>query len=305
MSLISNRYVPTGEVKRITVGSFEERARLIESAANSDSVRLFGVQIESKVVGTFPAHAVVLSEDGKCIRVKYEINGNVAKLLSFDRVAVDTVEERKNLSNTQAKEAATLLSQGRISEAKAAIKHLVALVDSTSPQQDDQIIDAMISFRRADRPWKATFREKSDTMRRLVLDEAGEIHKDRIQPKFKSLHNGTLKSTEVDRYRDLVIESIKILDTRTTRLQEQVESAIGAVKELKIEDPSIGSYLNFAHDLADSLQSNHKTVTEALRRVKRTDSLGKLYDSLSEEFGDCEVASRYVTSMSKRLVDAT
>lgn len=304
MSLISNRYVPTGEVKRITVGSFEERTRLIESAVSSDSVRLFGMQVESKVVGTFPGHVVVLSEDGKCVRVKYEINGHAAKLLSFDRVA-DTVEERKNLSNTQAKEAATLISQGRISEAKSVIKHLAALVDSASPQQDDQIIDAMISFRRADRPWKATFREKADTMRRLVLDEAGEIHKDRIQPKFKSLHNGTLKRNEVDRYRDIVIESIKILDTRTTRLQEQVESAISAVKELKIEDPSVGSYLNFAHDLADSLRSNSKTVTEALRRVKRTDSIGKLYDSLAEEFGDCEIASRYVTSMSKRLVDAT
>lgn len=303
MPLISNRYVPTGEVKRITVGSFEERARLIESAVNSDAVRLFGTQVESKVVGTFPGHAVVLAEDGACVRVKYEINGNVAKLLSFDRVA-DTVESRHSFLNVQAKEAATLLSQGRISEAKAVIKHLATLVDSASPQQDDQIVDAMISFRRADRPWKATFREKADTMRRLVLDEAGEIHKDRIQPKFKSLHNGTLKSSEVDRYRDLVIESIKILDTRTTRLQEQVESAIGAVKALKIEDPSVGSYLSFSHDLADSLQSNHKTITEGLRRVKRTDSLGKLHDSLAEEFSDCEVASRYVISMSKRLGDA-
>ncbi len=296
--------MPNAEVKRITVGSFEERARLVEFAANCDSVRLFGAKIESKVVGTFPSHVVLLAEDGRCVRVKYEINGNEAKLLSHEAVVVSTVESRQELITLQAKEAASLLSQGRISEAKPVLKHLASLVDNTSPQQDDQVVDAMIAFRRADRPWKAAFREKADTMRRLVLDEVGEIHKDRIQPKFKSLHNGALKQHEIDNYRNLVIESIKNFDTCTTRLQESVEQAIGTVKGLKIDDSSVKSYLNFAHDLADSLQSNRKTATEALRRVKRVDSLGKLYDSLAEEFNDCEVASRYVVSMSKRLVDA-
>jgi hypothetical protein len=306
MYLISNRYVSSAELQRVTAGSFEEQTRKLESAIVAESARIFGAKTEAKVIGTYPTHAVILAEDGRCVRLRYEIKDGVTKILGHESMKVESVtpEQKYDLLKTEATQAARSFAKGDLTEAKARIKDIVKLVDSRSIHRDAQLVDAMVAFRRDDRPWKEAFREKADTIRRLVLDEVSEINKDRIQPKFSSLNDGGVKLSEVDKYRELVIESLKKLDEHCGCLYKQVTDAVIAARAKGINDPAVRAYLAFGDDLGDDLRSTQKTASEALKRITRTECLGKLHDALAADFGDRETASRYVVKMSKRLVGA-
>jgi hypothetical protein len=307
MYLIANRYVSSAELQRITAGSFEELTRKIESVVLAESARFFGAATPVRVIGTYSTHVVVLAEDGRSLRVRYETKDGLIKILGHEAVKAEsaTAEQKYDLLKSEAIQAARSLVKGDLAEAKTRLKDIVQLVDSRSIHKDAQLVDAMVAFRRSDRPWKEAFNEKADTIRRLVLDEVSGINKDRIQPKFSSLNDGGVKASEIEKYRDLVIESIKKLDEHCGCLYKQVTDAVIAARAKGIHDPTVKAYLTFADDLADDLRSTQKTASEALKRVTRTESLGKLHDALATDFGDRETASRYVIKMSKRLVDAS
>lgn len=306
MPLLANRYFPDAEVNRLTVGSYEQLSSRVEAAVRNEAVRLFGQKVEVAIGATFASHAMVFSEDGRVLDVQFEDVRGTIKIVSFaaPKVAeLASTDSRRAHVQTESKHIAELLTKGSLDEATSRLKALSSLVEGKSPHHDEQIVSAMIAFRRSDRPWKATFHEKADTIKRLVLDEAEKIQKDRIQIKFRSLYDGTVARSDLGKYSDLVETAIKDIGARASELRNQLASQVSTARA-ETADPSIVQLWGFAEDLIEDLRLVSNTLTEALRRVSRTDCLGRLHDALAQDFINQELAARFVLKTAQRLVGA-
>jgi len=303
MQLISNRFIPTEEVRRLTAGSYEHLISRIEAAVRADSVRLFGAKIEASVVGTFPGNAIVLAEDGRFVRVKYEDKNEALKILSHESVSVPSFapSEMDGYLKSESQKAADAFVKGDVDGALQKLKGLVRFVENKDPTREVQIVDAMVVFHRSDRPWKQTFNEKADTIRRMMLDELASIHEDRLHVKFRSLYDGSVGEADLETYRELVIESLNKIVARADALRKQVSATVISAKARKIDDEAVTSLIAFGENLNEDLGSTKKSVREATQRVRRVENLGKLHDAFAEDFRDRELAGRFVVKMSQRL----
>jgi hypothetical protein len=303
MQLISNRYIPTEEVRRLTAGSYEHLIARIEDAVRAEVVHLLGAKIEASVVGTFPGSAIILAEDGRFVRVKYEDKQGSLTILSHETLQVASFAPDKldDYLKSESQKAADSFVQGDVAGALQKLKGLVRFVEHKNPARDAQIVDALVMFHRSDRPWKKVFAEKADTIRRMMLDEVASIHEDRLHVKFRSLYDGSVSETDLETYRELVIESLNKIGERADRLHTQVSAALSVVKAKKIDDDAVVSLLAFGEDLVEDLNTTRKTARDATQRVRQVESLGKLHDSFAEDFRDRELAGRFVMKMSQRL----
>lgn len=306
MQLISNRYISTEEVRRLSVGSFEHLIARIEEAVRAEAVQLFGAKIESSVTATFQGYAIVLAEDGRFVRVKYEDKKGQIKILGHEPVKVESIAPDKldSYLNSESQKAVDAFLAGDVSAAMTRLKSLVPFVENKTAPQDDRMVDAMVAFYRSDRPWRRVFTEKADTIRRLVLDEVAAIHEDRLQVKFRPLYDGSVSGADLEKYRELVIENLQKIGERSGTLIEQVSVAVRDVKAKKLDDEAVVSLVAFGEDLIEDLNATRATVRGAAQRVRKIDCLGKLHDTFAEDFRDRELAGRFVMKMSQRLGDA-
>lgn len=307
MQLISNRYISTEEVRRLSVGSFEHLIARIEEAVRASAEQLFGAKIESSVTATFQGYAIVLAEDGRFVRVKYEDKKGQIKILGHEPVKVETFEPGKldGYLKSESGKAVEAFLKGDVAGALSRLKGLVPFVESKTAPQDDRIVEAMVAFYRSDRPWRQVFIEKADTIRRLVLDEVAAIHEDRLQVKFRSLYDGSVNEADLEKYRELVIENLQKIGARANTLIEQVSGAVRDAKAKKLDDAAVVSLIAFGDDLIEDLNATRATVRGASQRIGRIDCLGKLHDSFAEDFRDRELAGRFVMKMSQRLGEST
>lgn len=301
--LISKRIYFPEAIKRLAEGSFEHVTSRVEAEVRKNALRLFGEQIEAKVVGTFPGYAVAVADNGKAVRFRFEDTEGSIRIGLYEAIQVDSIpaEQRYTLAQTESNKVAELLQSGQLVEARAKLKGLTRLVDGRSPVHDEQLVDAIIGFRKIDRPWRQAFSIKADEIRRSMLDEATQIAKDRIEAKFKSLLNGAVAEDQIDTYRELVTDCLEKLQVRTATLQSEVVSALQALRDKPCTDANVSKLLAFGDDLADDLASTDKTIRESLARILRTESRAKLHDVLAEDFRDRELSGRFVIKMSKRL----
>jgi hypothetical protein len=306
MQLISNRYIPTEEVRRLTIGSYEHLIARIDEAVRSDAARLFGAKIEAHVVGTFSGYAIVLAEDGRFLRIKYdEVKGSV-RVVGHEmlKVASYSPDELGSYLKSESQRAVDSLLRGNVEEALSRLKGLTRFVERRPTHDEPQIVEAMATFYRSDRLWRRVFQEKADHIRRMVLDEITAIHEDRLQVKFRSLYDGSVSATDLESYRELVIENLNQIGERTDNLLRQVTDAAREAKGRKDGEAVVTSLFAFADDLVEDLRSVKKTASESTRQLTRVDCLGKFHDTLAEGFRDRELASRFVIKMSKRLGEA-
>lgn len=303
MQMIANRFIPTEEVQRLTVGSYEHVIARIEEAVRADSVKLLGAKLEAHVVGTFPGYAIVLVEDARFLRIKYEESQGVIRITGQESVQVESFAPDKldTYLKNESQRAADAFVAGDVAGAIKRLKGLTKFVEHKNPQRDAQIVDAVIVFQRSDRLWKQVFAEKADVIRRSVLDEIASIQQDRFQSKFLSLYDGTIGESARETYRELVIESLVKIADRASLLAGQVEASVLDAQSKKIEDANVRALFAFSADLVSDLRGTHKAVRETLQRVLRLDCLGRLHDALAEDFKDRELASRFAVKMSKRL----
>lgn len=290
--------------QHLTVGSFEQLLSRVEAAVRAQAVTLFGESVEATVVSTFPNYGIAVA-NGKTVRFRFEDKDSKIHILAHEAIDTpkNTSECRASFARAESRKVADLFVSGDLTEAKSKLRHLSQLVDERFPTQDAQIVESMIGFRRADRPWKQVFRTKSDEIKRLVLDEASKIENDLSGAKFRSLYNGSIERDRIDTYRDLVTESIDKAIKHTDSLHKGVSAALTSVAGSS--DSVVSSFTAFAKDLAEDLRAVSKTLQEAKARVFQTEYRAKLFDSLMEDFRDRELASLFISKMSRRLQDAS
>ena len=302
--MISNRFIPTEEVRRLTIGSYEHLIARIEEAVRSD-VRIFGSKVEARIVGTFTGYAIALAEDGRFARVKYDEVQGAIRVLGHEMLKVPSYAPGKELNGylkTESLKAVESFMSGDAAGAMARMKELGRFVERTPAQNDAQVTEGLIAFHRSDRPWKQVFRDKADHIRRTVLDEIASISEDRLQVKFSSLYDGSANEADLEKYRELVIENLNKIGERADGLLQQLVAAC-AVQSGSVQTPVVTSLFAFADDLVEDLRTVKKVAHESGRQMERVDCIGKLHDSLAADFQDRVIASRFVLKMTQRLSD--
>jgi hypothetical protein len=287
------------------VGSFEQLVVRVEEAVKAASIDIFGEHLEVELVGTFQGYALVLAEDGRAARVKWNGDSGAIELVHHELIQISSFgrDEVGSYLKTEAKKAIRSLAKGEVSEAMEKIKSLLPYINQV-PVDRPEAIETLISLHSGDRSWKRFFVEKADVIRRTILDEAESLQRDRLHPKFRALYGGVIAESDLETYKEVVFESLENVSVRAQTLSNQIIAAVGIAKQKSISGEHsalVTSLFAFADDLVHDLSSVKKTVTEAVRLTKSITPLSKLHDALAGDFHDREVAGRFVIRMCERL----
>lgn len=307
-------FLPLAEIRKLATGSYEQLIVGVDSVVQESSKALFGEEVVCEIVGTFPDSVIVLSEDGRLVRAKWErAEDGTAKIVSHQELEVPrySAENREEYARLEVRRAVRAWQEGRVDEAQKIISEVAPYVDQRDSQDDSKVVEMLAVEFKSPRPWRTLLQTKASKIRPMIGEAAvRKIESQKAAPKFTLLYNGTLTEEEILGYRDLVESDFRYLTTRVKALRDLVKASyegVGSVvrsEELKEED-AIKTFVTFSEDLISDLRRLHQVVSEATQKVSQLDSLGKLFDVISEGMQDYEVAGRFVEVMSRRLIEAT
>lgn len=307
------RFIPTEEIKLLTRGSFEHLVSKLDDLIRENSEVVFGAKTETHLLGTFPGYAIVASAEGDCARVKYEQVGTKVRIAGVEKVEVPSYDE-KGLSGflkTEAEKVLDLFNAGSITEASARLRGLLALSGKVeeSVVSQESAAEAWISALNRARPWERLYEARKEKIHRSIWAEMKQLEQDRLRPKFRKLYDGSIQESDLESYRDLVVENIETVRTRTEALisrlrasYEGIRLASSRIDSLDSED-GLTNFTAFSEDLVESLDKINTIATESPLHVSRVDLLGRLHDKMTERLFSMEVTGLFVSQMATRLSD--
>lgn len=311
--MTTGRFIPTSEIRRLSEGSYEHIVFQVDHLVKENVVRLFGGEMACELVGTFPTSALVLSEDGQLVRVKFERAENgVLKLVSHgpEKVSVFTASTVEEFARKEIRRAVQAWREGRVEEAQRIIAEVAPYVDARPVREDHKIVESLIVAYRAPRPWKQLHQKRGGRIRGTLGDAAIlELQESSPRPKFGPLHDGSLQESERLGYSDLLYTDFEYLRSRVESLRDLVEESyepLGRVvrsEEFKDEE-AITTFAIFTEDLISDLRRLHQVVADAPKQIMKIESLARLYDAIVEGWSEYEIAGKFVETMSKRLQEA-
>ncbi len=302
---VSTHFVPTEEIQKLTLGSYEYLASKLDEAISKDAKRLFGESIPNKIerIGTFADHVLIAADDGRFMKVMYErATSGAIKLVNFEAINVPLYTEA-NLGSYLDKEARSIVDSllaHDISQAELKLSALIPFVEETVPPTDTQVVASAIESMRADRPWKRLYRERTEQVREFLGAELKKIEERKLPAKFTKLTDGQVPESQHEGYKDLVHTDLAYMSEAIGGWLKSLET----VSELKDanafgpEEQAVKTtFLAFAEDLKQDLQNVRESVVESMRLVGSVARLGELYDALAEESFHYEVASQFASTM--------
>jgi len=304
------RFVPVEEVRKLSHGSYEHVIAKIEGAVTEAASGLFGKKLEARICGTFPGSAVVMSEEGHVVRAFWEQaeDGSI-KIVRHEEIDVPAYapENLDQYVRKQVARAVEAWEAGRVVEAQKIIEDVAPYIESRPQVEDSKMVEMLQIEFNAPRAWRQLYTEQVGRIRNTVGEKAMQkIDSQRSGKKFSLLYNGELAESDVSGYRDLVHGDLAYLTTRVESLRNLVESSYSSLRSVVGSDEfkneaAIVTLVTFTEDLISDLRRLHNVITEAAKTIAKIDSLGKLYDIVSEGLYDREVAGQFVDTMSTKL----
>jgi len=309
----SGKFIPAAEIKRLAEGSYEHTIFQVKALVMGNATKLLGHEQAFEVVGTFPTSALVLSEGGELIRVKFErAQGGVLKLVGHlpEEVSSYTNDTVEGFARQEIRRAVKAWKEGRVDEAKTLIAAVAPYVEARVQRDESKVVTSMITAYQASRPWKQLLQKRGARIRGVVGEAAlKELRASAPLPKFRPLYDGSLNEEECGGYADLVYTDFEYLGARSESMLDLVEMCyepLGPVvrsEEFKDEE-AIKTFAIFTEDLISDLRRLHQVIVKAPKQIMKIEQLARLYDSVVEGWGEYEVAAKFVDMMSKRLQPA-
>jgi uncharacterized protein YoxC len=312
MTISETPFVPTDEIRRVTTGSYEHLIARIEEAVGASSTELFGAAVKSSVVGTFSDHALVLAEDGRCVRVSYSQEPAGVKILSSKAVAIRSFQAPTQYLKDEVGKAVDCFLKGSKVEAAEKFKTVARLVETSALTSDDKLAEGVSDYLQGARTWKTHYQEHEARFKTFLGDATLQsLVAGRAKTRFAPLYEEGSRLAESDDVRGVVTQALHVLADRVDTLREDVEKSVARLtltaSQVAVagESQVLTALDSFAQDLAADLRSVHKVVVESSQQVSRTDCLARIHDSVTQELHQYEVAARFVVEMTQSLVEAT
>lgn len=309
----AGRVVPAEAIAELAQGSYEHLVSRINEALESQKNLIVGPNRSVKTVATFPGYAVVASDEGQFLRVKYEdINGSI-RLSGFENVEVSTYEPKTIFKYAQecALSAVDAMLSKNKDESRNRLRALVSLSESFSRPRGEVIVENVIGALQLQRPWRRLYVEQHAEIKKMLATELKMIEDNSVNPKFTKLYDGTIPEERFEEFRSLVTSDLTSLGERLSGVHTKVEAAYypfaDSIKNLN-RDPKDDAVLNqfstFAEDLIDHLRVMRENLAEALEDAACVMCLGQVHDAIAEGLLDIEIAGRFVENMALRFAES-
>lgn len=306
------RYIPTEEMQRLTRGSHEQLISKLEEKVQACAESLFGSKVETHVLGTFSGYVIVASDEGACLRIKFEESRTgELHIVHTESVEVTSYSE-DNLDEflqAESQKVIDLFSNGSTSEAHRRLRGLIANSSKWSGPKAD-LMDSWLEVINRNRPWKRLYEARKGKIHRSMWNTLKGMEETRLRPKFHRLYDGSSISEDLEGYRELVVDDLKDLNVRINDLKNRIQGAYATIRvtaprmEEVGEGETMTTFTSFSEDLLEDLSRINTISTEAPEQVSRVDLLGKLHDQLVERLYSMEVAGGFISQMATRLSEA-
>jgi hypothetical protein len=295
---MANPIVPTMEVKKHLVGSYEALARRLAEAALVERVKLFGEDDPGKIriIGTFKGHAIAVTENAKFVKVFYETasTGELV-VVGAETLSVPVYEGAggvRAFARTEAKSIVESLIEGDVNLTQSRIVDLMRTVDSDPSEADKHIVGSMIEgVLDASRKWHKLLVTDAE-----LAESIGEL-----EPKFFKLADGSIPVAQQEAYRALVVGDLKSLLDSLETIHSAVTESFASLTTLidtnseLLKEQSIVETQAAVKDLLAHLLSTQATIAEAVQNVHSISALGELHDAVAVELLRFEAAGKYVS----------
>jgi len=312
-SEISRHFVPVEEIRRFTEGSYEHLIARLSEVVQKDRKRLFGEDdLSVRVLGTFKEHAIVAGGNGTFVRVRFEASERgEPSLVGVEPIAVEVFESSDihRYVNREALRVVDALLSGAATEAGERLRSIVPLVGKTKARTESQVVEGVLADLRADRPWKRLYEERAPRLK-FFLGEAvvQTLEGHRATPKFGKLLD--MAEAEVEGYRDLVLSDLQFLAERLLVLHGQASDNLEALGQIDASGEEGGpealtALVHFTNDFVEDLRVAHRVAAEVPNHVHNVGALGRVYDTITEQLHQYEVAGAFVAGMAAKLQTAS
>jgi hypothetical protein len=309
MQISPAHFVPTGEIRKITSGSYEHLISRIEEALTRDRSHLFGEETaEVRVVGTFDKYVVAATSDNRFFKVPYsDQNGKVETAAGVQiEVPVYTPETMHEWVKKEAARTVQAFLSGGLTEMQERLAEMLPFVDRRSLPTDSDLAVGAVARIHNSRTWRQMADERREHFRKFLGDEEVARIESQPSPRFNKLYEGAASPED----RTSLIEAVRALETRVGALVESVEDSYKALETVAPQAEKLGeegvlaAFGSFAKDLLEDLREIRRVVTESSAQISSVDSLSKVHDAVAEELPRCEIAGRFFVQMTRRLTEA-
>jgi len=269
---MSFRPMMASDVRRLSAGSYEERARLRESLALEAADRL-GVPGTPEVVATFDDR-VVLQADGRF----WTLRSKNDEFVEAVEEPVRTVDHRNvgPYLRAQALAAADAFLNGQVSESKKLLRDAMPFLPSTTQEADRNTLSEVLSVLDGPSIWRATYEARLQ----YIEDVVGQQRLSEIRQLSESEH------------------TIEELERRLFRAHRRASKALRTMNKSHKLAPKLES---FATDLVKWSVRLEELVESAREKLANLTAASTLRDKLASRLPAIEASSAFVEEAASRL----
>lgn len=289
----SDKLLPTSELRRLRVGSYEDRIEATRRRLRD----LLGEE-PFTVLATRQDEAIVHARDGF-----YRVALTEGEVSNLD-VEVFSPDATLALVEREAEGIADLFIRGSVESARTRLENLVLAAPSEAA---DDPVSRLRARMLAPASWRRLFEARRGEMLDFLGDEAETLEEARLHPKLGKLYDGSIDEGNLDNYEDRVAEDLGDVLERLGQLRDDVDGALETIGAAYTETPDavVNVVGCFAGDLLDDLRGLQESGSRVAESVDDIRTRGKLCDTLVEGLHDREVASRFVVAVANRMIEAS
>ena len=296
------KLLPASELRRLRIGSYEERieevGRALDSFYGPGAFDIVATREDCAVVHTAEGYHRVGVEDGTC-RVIQELD-----VRDYESASTYSLVEEA------AGRVAEKVIQGDIRSAVELLDGVmgsVAALPAVAPGVDFEVV-RLEGYLKRPALWRRLLRSRREGFEVFLGEELQELQEGRLISDFSKLYDGAVGSANLYECEDEVETRLAAVGERLRALQAEVVEALKTaeyeLREEQTEGGPVEALLAFMRDLRDDLREVRWRGEDALVTVDGVRSRGKLCDVLVEELHDREVAGRFSAVAARRLSEA-
>jgi hypothetical protein len=303
---MSQKLVDGGFLAKLLSGSFEASMGKVDEAVSAQP-ELFGGSegTEIRTIGTFPAHAIVLNDDGEFFRASFGVNEETGavELGEVERldVPVREVTELGAQMRAESLEAVEAILRGDDETADVRLGSLYEMVRSGVRLTAEGVEDDYLEAFSEDPDWMVALRENQESVETFV---GAEANRELPGPKFESI------DVEDTRSRKVVVVALRRLHEGLKRLHRDVSAARSIEEEALLrvegeEDASMATeaFVDFVSEYGAQLDDTIGLVEDAIA-VSEDGTLGSLarvHDGVASRMKDMGLAAAFSEKFARRF----
>ena len=302
----SGVFIPEEVLNEIIWGSHEVTIGMVAEAVQDCAKEKFGAEV-ARVIATFPSYALVATDRSEFFRVKYGLAKEGVNLSAVESIKLPVVTEESlgDYVNQQARKVVDDLFRVGATEDVCSRLHTLseAVIGSGKKFTPEALGEAIKSRLSTEPAWWAALQQNEKVLR--GLRESVEPF---VDPKFRSIIDGTIEEDELDKYRALVDESLRKVAEYVSEMAESaaLDLSDAVLKPEFVSDESeaaveefgefVQSYCGDVCGLAEELRDAVRMFDESCLVCS-----AEIHDQVAKKLPDLQAGAQFIKDFSERF----